>query len=218
MKTWQIIRASTLRRHVHTHAYAALVLSGGYEEAGDLGRFQVEAGDVVFHERFEAHLDRFYLSGARILNLPLPTSCAFHLGPMRVNDPDQIVRIAEKSKPAAAALLVSLAEPRIQAVTDWPDELATVLLRNPSVRLGPWSRMKGIAPWTVSRAFIQIFDISPSSFRARVRARRAWKAICTTTKPLVEIATELGFSDQAHMTRSVKNLTGYGPHLWRSAN
>jgi len=31
---WQSIRASVLGRHVHEEAYAALVLSGGYEEAG----------------------------------------------------------------------------------------------------------------------------------------------------------------------------------------
>jgi hypothetical protein len=42
---WQSIRASALGRHVHEEAYAALVLSGGYEEAGDHGRFQVKAGD-----------------------------------------------------------------------------------------------------------------------------------------------------------------------------
>jgi hypothetical protein len=62
---WQTVRKSALSRHIHEHAHAALVLSGGYEEAGDLGRFQVQAGDIVLHECFEAHLDRFSASGQR---------------------------------------------------------------------------------------------------------------------------------------------------------
>jgi hypothetical protein len=76
MRMWQTIRASVLGRHVHEKAYAALVLSGGYEEAGDRGRFQVKAGDVIFHEPFEAHLDRFSEKGAAVLNIPIP-SCAW---------------------------------------------------------------------------------------------------------------------------------------------
>jgi hypothetical protein len=35
MRMWQTIRTSALGRQVHKHAYAALVLSGCYEEAGD---------------------------------------------------------------------------------------------------------------------------------------------------------------------------------------
>ncbi len=69
---WQTIRSSVFNRHSHEHAYAAIVLSGGYEEAGDHGRFKVQAGDVVLHERFEAHINRFSASGATVLNLPSP--------------------------------------------------------------------------------------------------------------------------------------------------
>jgi hypothetical protein len=35
MRTWQTIRTSALARHSHDQAYAALVFSGRYEEAGD---------------------------------------------------------------------------------------------------------------------------------------------------------------------------------------
>jgi hypothetical protein len=56
-------------RHMHREAGVA-VLSRGYEEAGDRGRFHVRAGDVVVHRRLDMHLDRFTASGAEILNLP----------------------------------------------------------------------------------------------------------------------------------------------------
>ena len=58
MQGWQTMRTPFMDRHVHKRAYAALVLSGGYEEAGDSGRHRVQAGNVVLHEAFEAHLDR----------------------------------------------------------------------------------------------------------------------------------------------------------------
>jgi len=63
MRRWQTIHSRELARHVHAGSYAALVLSGRYEEAGDHGRFQVQVGDVVFHGRFEAHLNRFPAAG-----------------------------------------------------------------------------------------------------------------------------------------------------------
>src|ERR1700677_569690 len=71
MQMRQTIRTSSLERHVHFEPYVALVLSGGYEEAGDNGRFKVSAGNVVFHDSFEAHLNRFYAQGATVLNLPV---------------------------------------------------------------------------------------------------------------------------------------------------
>ena len=109
---WQTIRASALGRHVHEEAYAALVLSGGYEEAGDHGRFQVKAGNVVFHEQFEAHLDRFSETGAVVLNLRLPVGRSYTPGIARVADPDSVARVAERSCRDAVDLLFSVAMSR----------------------------------------------------------------------------------------------------------
>jgi AraC-like DNA-binding protein len=214
---WQTIRASALGRHMHEEEYAALVLSGGYEEAGDHGRFWVKSGDVVFHEQFEAHLDRFSETGATVLNLRLPVGCSFSPGIARVADPDSVVRMAERSRRDALDLLFSIAVSKMPRPADWPDELAAALMRNPSLKLSRWGDVNGIAPWTVSRGFGLVFGVSPEAFRARIRARRALKSIQNTQAPLASIASELGFADQSHMTRSVKQLTGTGPQAWRSA-
>src|SRR5438552_3446097 len=108
MRMWQTIRTSGLSRHVHKHAYAALVLSGCYEEAGDLGCLRVGPGDVVLHEAFEAHLDRFSAAGATVFNISLHAQRTFQPGLGRIDDPDAIVRIAEKNELEAATLLLSL--------------------------------------------------------------------------------------------------------------
>ena len=217
MRVWQTIRASSLSRHVHGRAYAALVLSGGYEEAGDYGRFQVNAGDVIFHEQFEAHLDRFSETGAAVLNLPVHTGYSCTVGIAKVADVDAVARVAERSRRDAMELLFSLAIAGTPQPADWPDELAAALVRNPSLKLSQWGEKKGIAPWTVSRGFELVFGVSPEAFRARTRARHALRSIRNTQASLANIAVELGFADQSHMTRSVKQLTGIGPRAWRSA-
>jgi AraC-like DNA-binding protein len=214
---WQTIGSSAFARHGHEHAYAAVVLSGGYEEAGDHGRFNVNAGDVVMHEHFEAHINRFTASGAVVLNLAIAPGTCFLPGLARVADTDSVVRLAEKSQTDAASFLLSSITKTESEHGDWPDELALALVANPSLSLSRWSECKGLTPWAISRGFMQVFGITPVAFRARTRARRAWKAITTGEDALATIAANLGFADQSHMTRSVKHITGMTPQMCRAA-
>jgi AraC-like DNA-binding protein len=219
MRMWQTIRADTLDWHSHDAAYAALVLAGSYEEAGDHGRFQVEAGDVLCHDRFEGHVDRFPASNAVVLNLPLQIGCWFTPGAAKVADPDLIVSAAERSHTEAVDLLFSMIREQRSSHMDWPDALAAALIQDPCLMVSQWAEQQRLAPWTVSRGFKHVFGISPEAFRARRRARHAWKVIQTTTEPLVQVAFRLGFADQSHMSRSVKQMTGMEPKAWRvSAN
>jgi len=215
MRVWQPIRALVLDRHSHDAAYAAIVVAGSYEEAGDQGRFRVEAGGVLLHDRFEAHLDRFSRAGAVVLNLPLPTGLSFKPGAAKLADPAPIVIAAERSLVEATALLLSTIQDATPKPVDWPDELAASLMQDSFLVLSTWAQEQGLTSWTVTRGFAQVFGISPEAFRARMRARRAWKAIQGTETPLAEIALDSGFSDQAHMTRSVKQITGMTPGEWR---
>jgi AraC-like DNA-binding protein len=215
MRVWQTIRTPIIPRHVHRRAYAAVVLSGRYEEAGDSGRHRVQAGDVVLHEAFEAHLDRFPMSGAVVLNISMPAACAFRSGVGRIQDPDAIVRLAEKGDSEAAVVLLRSTEMSQHDFQDWPDELAMSLAHDASVSLADWGESKGISPWTLSRGFAKVFGISPSAFRARARTRQAWRAIRLDETPLSAVAAHCGFADQSHMTRSVKRMTGRSPGAWR---
>src|SRR5262249_20183500 len=106
---------------------------------------------------------------------------------------------------------------RTSQMFDWPDELAAELARYPLLRLSQWGEENGLATWTVSRGFAQVFGISPEAFRAHVRARSALQSIRDTQMSLATMAAELGFADQSHMTRSVKLLTGVSPQAWRSS-
>ena len=215
MRVRQIIRPSVLGRHVHQRPYAALVLAGCYEEAGDTGRHRVGAGDVIFHEAFEAHLDRVPGPGAEVLNLPLPADFVVPSCLGRTNNADTIVALAENDQREAAALLLSSVEMLEPQYEDWPDDLAAALIGDASVSFSRWSEETGISAWSLSRGFAQIFGISPSAFRARVRAQQAWKTIRGSDEPLADIAAQYGFADQSHMTRDVKKITGRCPSAWQ---
>lgn len=212
----QKIRASNFGRHLHDDPYASLLLSGCYEEAGDQGRFRLEAGDVVFHSKFEAHLDRFSKSGAIVLNLPMPMP-TLRVAPLAtVRDPEMILRVANEDAHEALQLVLSLSMSRKMPAMDWPDELAAALLANPTTKLGHWAERYGLAPWSLTRGFAQVFGVSPEAFRARSRTRTALKLIEATQRSMATISSELGFADQAHMTRSIVHLTGLNPKTCRN--
>lgn len=203
-------------RHIHEHPYAAVILSGGYEECGSHGRFRAGPGDVLFHDAFDTHLDRFAQRGAEILNLALPAGSAPPHAFGRIADPEGIVRLAERDMPAAAARL--LAESAVAPIPagDWPDRLATALAADRIVCFADWAEAQGLAPETVSRGFARLYGASPSHYRLEARSRRALRRIQHDPAPLADIAVRTGFADQAHMTRAVRALTGATPGQWRA--
>ncbi len=200
-------------RHRHDFGYMCVVLRGRLLEAGDAGRFRAEPGDVLVHRPFEAHLDLLENAGAELLNLPLP-SAPTGAGRYRIADPDAIARLAERD-PLAASEAAAAAWIEAPGEADWPDLLALDLASARPPSIGRWAANYGLAPATVSRGFRQAYGTSPARFRAEARARAAWARIADSNGPLVHLALDSGFADQAHMTRSIRALTGAPPVRWR---
>lgn len=198
----------SLPRHRHATGYAALVLEGGYVEAGDRGRFVLEAGNVVFHGAYESHRNTFSAVGARVLDLDL-VGQDFAVG--SVADPDAIVRLAERDPLAAGKLLEESAAEQTTEPADWPDQLAQCLIDCPSLNLGEWARKHELAPQTLSSGFRKAFGVTPKQFRAEQRALHAHRSLPGWHATGAALDAELGFADQAHMTRSVVALTGQCP-------
>src|SRR5579862_5787994 len=186
-------------RHRHDRAYAALVLSGSYEESGSRGRFRVGPGDVLFHDAFDAHLDQFCSSGAQILNILVEGFSMSSIG--HIADPDSIARIAERNATEVGAQLRVQLRPIQRVHYDWQDKLADDLLRDPGCLLEQWAWNNNLAAATVSRGFRKVFGITPAEFRLEARARRALAMIAADEVPLAVIAVAAGFADQAHMSR-----------------
>lgn len=206
-----------IARHSHAQAYIAIVLSGGYEECGSRGRFRVEPGDVLLHDAFDGHLDRFRCKGAQVLNLAA-TGLALNFSIGQVSDPDTIARAAEGDVAEARACLRKQLMEKPSAAEDWPDILARDLLADPGCRLDAWADQHGLSAEAVSRGFGKVFEQTPAAFRAEARARRAFALISGTDAPLASIAAAAGFADQAHMSRCMRALTGLPPGAWRKSN
>jgi AraC-like DNA-binding protein len=207
---------SSIPRHRHERAYAAIILSGGYQESGSRGRYRVRSGHVLLHRTFDAHVDRFESQGAQILNLLLDVEPVFGLG--FIADPDAIARAAEIDAGAAARALREQLVPIEPRAADWPDLLARDLLEDPQLRLDEWAERHGLTPATLSRGFTKVFQTSPAAFRAEARAHRAFALIATGGSSLAAIAAGGGFADQAHMTRAIRALTGRPPGHWLRSN
>lgn len=200
-------------RHRHFGAYAAIVLGGGYVEAGDRGRFRAVAGDILFHDRFEAHQDHIAAPGAEILNLALPEPAAMAIG--RITDPDSLSRLARSDPAAAAAQLLAEARECDASLADWPDLLAADLRAGKADDLRGWAAAKGLWPSSVSRGFRLCYGVSPQRYRLEQRAARAARAARRRTDSLARIAAECSFADQAHMSRIVSRLYGRPPAALR---
>jgi AraC-like DNA-binding protein len=205
-------------RHRHRHAYAAVVLSGGYEEAGDHGRWRVGAGQAVIHDRFEAHQDRVDPRGSKVLNLPL-TGRGPGPGAYRVADVDLVACLAERDPREAAALLLSQPLTPVDPCRDWPDLLAADLREGRCRAISGWAAAQRLCPATVSRGFRRTFGISPKRYRLEAQLGRAVRMLQNGATQLAFVAYACGFADQSHLTRAMRQLVGLTPaHLRRSSS
>ena len=171
-ESWSANR--TLPRHRHVDPYAALVVAGGYKECGSRGRFRVGPGDVLMHDAFDTHLDRFQSEGAQVLNLVIDGQPpGFSFG--RVNDPDSIVRAAERDiGEAELQLRFQLCE-RGPAANEWTDHLAFDLVNHPDRRLEDWAAEHGLASATLSCGFKKVFGVTPAASAPRRGRAAPWR-------------------------------------------
>lgn len=212
--TTRLPPASVIARHWHATAYATLVLDGGYEEAGDAGRHRVDCGDVLLHGDFSAHRDVTGNKLTILLDLPLPFGRRWPAR-AKVHDPDHVVRLAQTDVRAASEALVAGLLHVEGGERELVDALAAAL--DTDAVIGVWAADIGSRRETLSRHFSRSYGIDPAGYRRESRARRAWRMIVTTSDSLAHIAAETGHSDQAHMTRAVRKLTGVTPGDWRKS-
>lgn len=201
-------------RHRHSEAFVSVVVSGGAEECGSRGRFNLRPGDVLFHGAYETHLDRIFIRGIEILNLRLPTFgfVADEFG--QVIDVDEIARTAETDAASAVMLLRKKTIFSKPTLRDWPDLLAHDLYENPNRKLGDWADAHGLSAETLSRGFCQVFGVTPAVFRSESRTRKAFQQIVEGTFALGKALEVSGFADTPQMSRAVRALTGATPTAW----
>ncbi|HEX9336715.1 MAG TPA: helix-turn-helix transcriptional regulator [Pseudonocardiaceae bacterium] len=69
----------------------------------------------------------------------------------------------------------------------------------------------GVSPYRLSRAFTRELGVSLTRYRNRIRVGRAVDRIADGETSLGALAADLGFADQAHLTRTVRGQLGCTP-------
>lgn len=86
-----------------------------------------------------------------------------------------------------------------------------------TIRIGELAALAKISHSYFTRAFKATFGCAPQVFILDSRIAQAKQLMLTTDEPLCEVALACGFSDQSHMSRIFRRLTGDSPNAWRQA-
>jgi AraC-like DNA-binding protein len=109
---------------------------------------------------------------------------------------------AEPPRPADQAVVAAAREAIIEAVPE-------------SAGLCPLARLLKVSPYRLSRTFSQQMGLSLTRYRNRVRVSQAMDRLTQGEPSLADLAARLGFADQAHLTRTVRDHLGHTPTTLR---
>ena len=84
-----------------------------------------------------------------------------------------------------------------------------------SANLIPLAELLGVSPYRLSRAFTRELGVSLTRYRNGVRVARALDRLEEGEPSLAVLAADLGFSDQAHLCRTVREHLGHTPTALR---
>ncbi len=100
-------------------------------------------------------------------------------------------------------------------ITRARDYLVAHLSEN--VALGKLASLAGLDSFAFLRGFSRAYGLPPHAWLVQERVRRAQALLRAGLLP-AEVAAEVGFSDQSHLTRHFKRILGFTPGSYRHAS
>jgi len=91
------------------------------------------------------------------------------------------------------------------------------LLTDPRLGVVELSNLVYCSPHHLSRVFGRVTGSSVSAYRTRIRVSRALDRLAAGETNLAALAGDLGFADHAHLTRTIRAVTGHTPTVLRAA-
>lgn len=85
-----------------------------------------------------------------------------------------------------------------------------------NVALDDLAQLSGLSPYHLVRVFRQEVGLSPHAYFEQVRIHRA-RRLLKEGALIADVALDLGFTDQSHLHRHFKKLTGVTPGAYRTA-
>ena len=214
------------RRHEHHAAQATFLLTGGFEEQADGGDGEPTGQVHGFKPAGARHSCRFGRDGALILSVNYRRGIEPALGFSR------FAPSGEEMARVTRLLFEGCVDPR-DAVDDllgaigpgpaitsdaprWLRLVAEQFADEPLVEVGAVASSHGIHRVQLSRAFQRHLGVSPSRYRLHCKAARAVRLMLEEGEAPSMAAVGAGFADQAHLTRTVRTLSGMGPARLRA--
>jgi|GEM_PF-4404001 len=105
-----------------------------------------------------------------------------------------------------------------QASSSMVDDILSLIHLNQGVStINNIASQINVSERTVARNFTRAVGLSPKQFSSIVRLRRAIASLANPSCSVLAVALDCGFSDQAHMTREIRNYLGKTPLLIQNA-
>lgn len=231
---------ATVPSHTHTRPYFCYVSAGDFREVGVGGSYVASRGTLVFHPATETHSDEFGASGGRCFNIEIAEDldltreagvvrgravryAAELYREMRAWDAASAVvaegltralvarvifdeSVARNARPARRASIdLSRAMERLRADPCNPPSLSSLAMD------------AGLDALAFARSFRKQFGCGVGAFVRAERVELAKRALADSARTVSAIAAELGFADQAHLTRVFRDATGWTPAAFRRA-
>jgi AraC family transcriptional regulator len=228
--------------HVHENAHFCFVVRGAYTEYLDGCAIERRERDLMFYPAGQPHAEHHHDANRHFLIelTPRMVTTAAGVGISLVSPREFRTSAArpivgrlyrEFSHPdavsslAAESLLLELLaltgrETKVSraAGSAWLQRVEEVLRRRfaEPIGLGEAAAIAGVHPVHVARVFRREHGCSIGEFVRRVRIEAAREELTHGDASIAEIAVRLGFSDQSHLHRTFKRLTGMTPNQFRT--
>lgn len=230
-------------RHVHQHTHFTFILEGGFIEAYDRMVLECEPGSTLFVPANAPHTDRVSPEGAHTIGVELSPGVAERvisqtgvlkdarvLSEPRIKQAGRRLYREFRSGDAASALsMESIAlemlviTARFRSVNEngepgWMRAVREMLHESytESISLGEIAKKVDVHETHLARAFRKRHGCTLGEYVRRLRVDAAALELKTSDKPVVQIAADTGFYDQAHFCRTFKRAYGLSPSDYRS--
>lgn len=231
-----------LPHHSHQNAYFCLIRQGGYSETYSGRVRECRASSLVFHPPGEVHDETFHtrvlsfnvefqpgqvdqldrcrlfsdcaeVSGGRVVALVLKLYREF-----QITDPFSDLAIQGLILEILAETGRARASNGHRPVPTWLSKAREMLHESytEAPTLQEVARAAGVHPVHLATEFRKAFRVTVGEYLRRLRVEYSSRELIATSRPLVDISLDAGFSDQSHFTRTFKRVTGLTPAAYRA--
>lgn len=200
--------AGDLPGHRHHQSHVSLVVDGEYLEHSIDGTYACRPHMLIAHPRFHWHRNQITKSRAKVINIECVHAARYGVYSLSARDSRRILR--GKSGGLVLRILDGGVSDEAKSLPGWVSELARSLTTDPTASIQEHAVGLKLSPAHVSRAFSKATGLTPSQHRRESRVRLVLIGL-RGDEALVDLSSRLGYSDQSHMGREVREVTGLSP-------